>query len=131
MKRILLVIGLFIAAGAIYGWLEYNRTATDLATKQADFVLSAAQLTSAFEVDEPNANEKYLGKVIEVEGEILSRESGEHLILTLKGTEMVSLRAEMTSSLDTDFEVGKSLKLRGICTGFLLDVVLNECVIVD
>lgn len=131
MKRIIIVLGIIIAVGAAYGWYQFNRTAADTATKSPDFSLTAMELASEFTSDESSANEKYLGKVIEVEGELLSKESSDILILTLKGADMINLRAEMATNQAPDLATGAKVKVKGICTGFLLDVVLNECVTVD
>jgi len=131
MKRILLIAGLIIASGAIYGLYEFNRTAEDLSAKSPDFTLKVSELSSQFESDEATANTKYLGKLIQVEGTIVELEEGENLILTLKGTDMTNVRAELATNQKPDLTEGKIVNIKGICTGYLLDVVLTECVTIN
>ena len=131
MKKILIVAGLLVAAGIAYGLYEFNRTGKDTSKKASDFVLQAAALSAAFEMDEVKANDEYLDKVIEVEGVLLSQEVGNPTILTIKGTDMVNLRAELTTNDQVEAKAGDLVRLKGICTGLLLDVVLTECVILD
>lgn len=126
-----MIAGLLVAVGIAYGLYEFNRTGKDTAKKAADFKLTAETLSAAFEADEVRANEQYLDKVIEVEGTLLNQEDGDRPILTLKGTDMVNLRAELAADQLPQMNAGDLVKLKGICTGYLLDVVLTECVIID
>lgn len=120
-----------VALGIGYGIYEFNRTGKDTSKKAADFSLTAENLCAAFEADEMQANAQYLDKVIEVEGTLMNQENGDHLILTLKGTDLVNLRAELAVDQSPQLNSGDLVKLKGICTGSLLDVVLTECVIID
>lgn len=130
-RKIFLIAGLIIAAGAIYGLYQFNRTAEDLSSKSPDFSMSTNALSTAFENDEPASNLKYLGKLIEVEGTVDMIEDGENLILTLAGTGLTNVRAELASGQKPELTKGSTVKLKGICTGYLLDVVLTECVTIN
>lgn len=131
MKRILIIGGLLLALGLAYGLYEFNRTGKDTAKQDAAFSLSAEKLSSAFEADESAANQQYLDKVIEVDGVLMNLENGDQVVLTLKGTDMVNVRVELSADQTTDLEAGGNIKIKGICTGLLLDVVLTEGVIID
>ena len=120
-----------MALGLVYGLYEFNRTGKDTAKQDAAFSLSAEKLSSDFEADESTANQQYLDKVLEVEGVLLGQENGDQVILTLKGTDMVNIRVELSIDQTTDIEAGNNIKIKGICTGLLLDVVLTEGVIID
>ena len=67
-KPIRLIIILVVAAGAWYGYQEYNRANKDLQKVNPDFVISATCLIHEYETGDSTINKKYNGKVIEVNG---------------------------------------------------------------
>src|SRR5690606_11014005 len=93
------------------------------------------ELITAFEEDERQANDKYLGKVVEVHGtvtEVIEKQNS--FVLLLGDTTNVS-RVSCTLDGEQDsmaygLRAGDALTLRGICSGRLLDVVLVDCKIV-
>jgi hypothetical protein len=134
MKKILL-IGLVLAlVGAMVAYKMYNKPHADMAQVKAEAKLSAKSLFEAFDVDENAANEKYLGKIIEVEGEINKVDKKDGKIVSL-GLETGDMLAGLTCSLDDvdynhrqDFAIGNVVTLRCKCTGKLMDIELNRCV---
>src|SRR5690606_21581140 len=97
-----------------------------------EFLVSASELITAFEENERAANDKYLGKVVEVHGtvtEVIEKQNS--FVLLLGDTSTVS-RVSCTLEGDNDdmaygLRAGDALTLRGICSGRLLDVVLVDC----
>ena len=136
MKKIL-IIGLIIALlGAAYGWYLFNKPVADLDHLDAVYTLNADDLFRQFENDEAEANKKYLGKIIEVQGKVRDLsigDSGELNMVLASESEMFGINCGL-SKLSQDkyknYKVGDSIILKGECTGVSMDVVLTRCVIV-
>ena len=132
-KKTLIIVALLIIAAIIVisGWYVFRPSETSVEKKQADFSVEATGLVNEFNNDEQAANTKYLGNVIEVSGrldDIVTEE--ETVSLTLKTPGEISGvicsfdKAALPEKLP---EVGENVKIKGICSGYLLDVVLNKC----
>ncbi len=138
-KYILLVLLVLAIAGGIYGYLEYNRTSKDLMHVKADINVTAVDLCSQFSNDEKAASSMYIGvtpkeKVLAVKGKITSIDNENGLNSVLLGTDvdMSSVSCQMDSVYNADatqLKVGEEVVMKGICTGFLTDVILIRCVI--
>jgi hypothetical protein len=133
--KIVLFVVFFLALGGILAALYfYNLKAKDLHKVRPDFVTSSTEFQKAFEADEKAASAKYINKIVEVSGEIASARRGE------KNTMNVSLKTSSDLSsvictfpivLDTTIlKTGNQITIRGECSGFLMDVLLNNCVVV-
>jgi len=134
--KIALAVVLIIAIGGILGALYlYNLKPKDLKTVKPDFVITAVELTAAFNEDGKAATDKYVNKVIEVSGGISSVIPGEKGAVNIQlesGNNVTSVICTMQSAgSNKPFEPGKAITLRGICSGFLMDVLLNNCVAVE
>ena len=79
MKRLVLVLLLIVVvAGGWYAYKLYTGKVPSLTDVKADASINAKDLISAFEKDSAAANKAYLGKILEVTGNIKSieKESG-------------------------------------------------------
>jgi hypothetical protein len=143
-KGILLVLFLLIVVGGWFAYKEYSRTNSDLANVKADLKVTAGVLIRDYEKEDSLANEKYLGKVLEVTGtvkEVTKDESGFYTIALGEQGNPSSVRCSMDSSHRADaanVSAGSSATIRGACTGFNKDelglgsdVILNRAVIVS
>lgn len=135
-KRITLVILILGIIGAFVAYKMYNKPHVDVADSKSDIVISADKIQSDFSTNENLANSNYLEKIIEVSGEIseltLENKKG---IITLKtnddfGSVLCHLSDNSTQKMNT-LKVGKSVRLKGICTGYLMDVILVKCEIIN
>lgn len=107
----------------------YNKPRRDMAQEDAAFTLSASELSAAFFADEKAANEKYLGKILEVQGrvsELIEEENSFGLLLDGGEDGMVYCAFH---NQPVGISVDQSVVVKGICSGYLMDVVLNDCVI--
>lgn len=140
MKRnvvFLFIIGL-LALAVWQGYRYFYRAPKDLSTVKAAATLSSTQLIQAFESDSVQANAAYLGKIIAVEGNIKSIDEEEGVTIVLGDpSSMSSVRCSMDTSRRTEWgplEKGRSVIIKGNCTGFTSDellgsdVILNRCV---
>ena len=133
-----IIIAVFLIAAAtlaVYGYKEYNRKQKDTAGMQSSFNISTVSLIQDFEADENTANKKYLDKVITVEGTVAKMEvSDSTQVVSLKGNSpMAFVNCQFESRYKaaiSQLKVGGTVKVKGICTGMLMDVVLNRCVLI-
>jgi len=103
---------------------------------KADYTLQSERLVAEFEKNEAKANQKYMDKVVEVQG-IIAEISADQKGATVVALRNVDAFSGVLCTLNEDagkamqsYTVGKPIKIRGVCTGMLMDVVLNKCVIV-
>lgn len=134
--KITLFVVLFLALGGILAALYmYNLKHKDLQKVKPDFVTTAFALQKEFEIDEIAATTKYINKVLEINGKIESVKAGEGNIIsiTLKtGSDFSFVICSFPSTINIEnFVAGNQITLRGECSGFLLDVLLNNCVVIE
>jgi putative nucleic acid binding protein len=143
-KIVLFFIVLAVGAAGWYGYKEYFRTNKDLANVKPDIKISAADLIKEYEKNDSVANTKFLGQVIETNGNVKAVEkddSGYYTIVLADTGSMSSVRCSIDTTHQDDaarLAVGSSAMVRGSCTGFNKDemglgsdVILNRCVIVQ
>jgi len=135
MKKLIITIVLVVVIAAIGGYLYVFRDAdTDVGRKVADYELTAKELVEHFELNEDSANTMLLGKIISVEGVVESKTEKDGVVtIYLKADEDISgVLCHFNSEIDDLAKVyeGENLKVKGICSGYLLDVVLNQCSLV-
>ncbi len=136
MKKIAIITGIAIVLAAAFGLYQYQKPRASFGDAHPHFVLSPDQLVSAFQEDEETANGLYLDRILETSGmvaEIKGDDSGSVSIL-LETADMMSFILCTMDMRDWDeggVLAGDSITVRGKCTGWLMDVVLTGCVIVE
>jgi len=125
----------FIALAAILAALYfYNLKATDMSKAKPDFILTASALQKAFETDETKASGNYINKIVEVTGKIASVKPGENNVVSISMVTESDLSSVIctfpTITNPSLFRVGDEITLRGECSGFLMDVLLNNCALI-
>lgn len=138
---VIIIITIITTASGWYAYREYNRVNDDLTFVKASAEVSAKDILKSFEVNEKDANTKYLGKIITVAGqvkEIHKDEDGHPTIILGEKGSMASVRCSMDSLYQQQaatLSAGSLVIMKGACTGFnadeLLgsDVILNRCVV--
>jgi uncharacterized protein YxeA len=134
LKILLGVVLLFILAGIGNGLYLFTKQHKNLGKAKPDYVITAVDLQKAFEDNEATATTKYVTRILEIEGEVESVKQGEKNILsvTLKsGSDMSSVICTFEATTDpAKFTAGSHVTVRGECSGFLMDVLMNNCVLV-
>ena len=130
--KIALFVVLFIAvAGILAALIMYNKKHPDTAKAKPDFVVTATALQKEFEDNEKTASARYINKILEVNGTIASVTLADsaHLNISLKtGSDMSLVICTFPSNgHQANFVTGNEITLRGECSGFLMDVLLNNC----
>jgi len=134
MKKVLLILLALGIIGAGVGYYLYNKPTKSVADEKTDFTLKSAELISAFENDEKAANQKYLGKVIEITGNVSEKMKDKDgtIVITLAGEEISGVRCEMFKDQGDNvkgIKEGDECVIKGHCKGVLMDVVMGDCVI--
>jgi len=142
MKRflVLLLVIILLAAGW-YGYKLYTGKVPSLTEVKADATISATDLIAAFEKDSASANKQYLGKILEVNGNIKSveKESSTVSLGNIEGNSSVrcSLDSAFVKEINS-LNPGSAITIKGNCTGYMpdetglglgSDVILNRCVL--
>lgn len=141
MKRLMIFLLLIVVlAGAWYGYKKYTAEVPSLTDLKTDASVSATDLIDAFEKDSASANKQYLGKILEVSGNVKSIDQGEAIVVLGKNEGSSSVRCSIDSNFVKDIStlnIGSITVIKGHCTGFNpdetgmglgSDVILNRCV---
>ena len=136
-KNLFIIIPVILLTGALYIFKEYVRAPADLSGINPIEKLEAAQLLNAFEEDETIGNEKYSGKVVEVSGVISSIHNEADTLVRVvleTGNPIHQINCTLASTENPkskDYKSNQVIIIKGICAGYLMDVELNRCVIVN
>jgi hypothetical protein len=121
---------LCLAGWGIYKVLKPHRNA---ASEQTEATISASELYGEFQKGENLANQKWVGKVIEVTGRIASvTDAGNYVSVNLLATAEGNINCSvLKKDLNPGDKLlkGDSIDIKGKCTGFLMDVNLVDCII--
>jgi len=121
-----------IVAG--YAYNEYNRGLPDTNSLKPDFKINAAELIRQFESDEQKATRHYSDKTISVEGLIDNVQATDTsaIVFLNDGRSVASVMCSFAKESDEEvknFSKGDHVNIKGICSGYLMDVVMVRCVV--
>jgi hypothetical protein len=131
---IVLLIFLIVTL-CVYG-IFFRSSSTDRFIATADFAMTAGELAASFDRNEAQSDRLYLYKVLSVTGQvqkIQKDESGAWSVTlgpSLPGATVVE--CQLDSQFNAQYsalQTGDSLRLLGICTGRLKDVILVQSII--
>lgn len=134
---IIALVVLFLIAALVSGLYFKYMPDKNLNKVKADFVLPANKLFNEFDSNEEQANKKYMDRIIEVSGNIaeINEDQKGAKVITLKNKDdfsgvLCTLKENETATL-SNYKINQPIKIRGVCTGMLMDVVLNKCVVIE
>jgi hypothetical protein len=132
--KIALAVVFLIAVGGILAALYlYNLKTKDLQKVKPDFVMTSSVLQKAFEDDEKGSSEMYINKIVEISGEIIAITGGERSSWNISlqtGSDFSKVTCTFLFVKDPGvFILGEQITVKGVCSGVLSDVLLNNCVI--
>ena len=132
-KFIYLFVLLAIIAGGIYYYsFVYSKTHHRNAQAESSLIISSDALTNEYQTNEQAANAKFLNKAVEVTGSILSiskNQAGQTTILMGKADAFSNVSITLSNTEPITYKAGDIITVKGVCTGNLSDVVINEGVI--
>lgn len=132
MKKILLVI-LGLVVVVVGAWLYLNRNVASLQNQKPDVEVSAQKLLEDYAADEKTANETYLGKVVQVSGKVttITEEEGKKKVNLDTGNPISAIICEVENGKDIgSVKAGDEVKMKGLCSGYLSDVILVQANVV-
>lgn len=139
MKKLILILLFAFALMAVFFLLTRGKGGAGLnpgktSEQKTEANVGAGELFTAFAEDEAGANERYLNKVIAVTGVVATVATNDRrgASVTLKSDE--DPKAGIKCKLDlrqvgnkSDFKIGETVTLKGVCTGLVRDVELVDC----
>jgi hypothetical protein len=125
---------ILFASGGIYAMREYGRRPMGTEKLKPAFHLQASKLVSQFEQEESTATSKYADKVISIYGPVVSINiTDSSAAVFVGGQNGVS---SVMCQFDRDhlkgihkLKPGYLVTIKGICAGYLMDVVMVRCVL--
>lgn len=133
-KRTLRIIGIVILVGILTGGIiayrMWNKDFED-ALDQEGIKVTAEALYKAFETNETQANQTYVGKVVEVSGTVseVQSDSIQRVVLTfpdaMMGGIIVNIDKRHPEGIK-ELKAGDQATLKGFCSGFLMDVQIKD-----
>lgn len=133
LLKALLVLLIIIVIGVI---IFFNLPKSNIKSQNAAFSMNTAAIFQAFKKNETKANQKYLGKVLELEGKIIDKtiDRRESAVIRLsqgkRSQVMITLAGNQTENL-AKYSVGDAIKVKAKCNGFIQEVVFDKGIIVE
>lgn len=134
VKIVGIAILLIFPIAVLIGYVMYNKPHTDVAKTQASVVTTAVSILNDFETNEPAANSKYLEQIVKVSGVVsdVTENKGKGIVVLKSDMAMGTVMCYLSDTENINgLKPGVSISIKGICTGYLMDVVLVKCVITD
>lgn len=133
--KISLGVVMFITlAGILAALYMYNLKHTDMAKARPDFIITATAFQKEFEDNEAAASAKYINKIVEITGTIASVKPADNNVINISlvtGSDLSSVICTFPAIADPSLvKAGDVITLRGECSGFLMDVLLNNCTVI-
>jgi len=128
IRVIIILIVVFSLMGSAYAWFFiWNKSKQDV-KDAASIPVSATAIFNEYSTNEKSANTKYIDKIVEVTGEVtnVSKNAEGKTVLLLK-TDDLMFGVNCTMEEDAPVQAGEQVSIKGICTGYLTDVVLIRC----
>jgi len=132
-KKYFFGIGILLICLAGWGLYIVYKPHRNVEGEDAVATLTATSLYNDFSTNETHANQKWVGKILEVKGVLSSvTEAGNYVSLNLAatadgGVNCSVLKKDMPES--NKISKGDSIIVKGKCTGFLMDVNMVDCIV--
>jgi len=134
--KIILGVLIFAILGLVVSLYYYNKPHVNVEKSDAVYRLTSQNLIKEYQENEKNTNEKYTEQVIQIEGDVYE-------ISTLRGNSVVTLNDRGSESSIIchmqaednkkvlSLKKGARVTIKGVCTGYLLDVIMVRCILVE
>lgn len=131
MKKYWVIGGiLFFAIAGVLGYSLINKPHRSVAD-EIGIEVSSSDLFLQFETNEETGNTKFLDKAILVRGEvaeIVTNQEGKTVVILATDNPLFGVSCTMEGPSD-GVQIGSSVTIKGICVGYLSDVVINRAII--
>ena len=131
LKKLLTAVGIGILIGVGIGIYLWNKPKTNYANETADIVISADSIFNSYSKNEQEANKLYLNKVIQVNGtvsQVSENGNNEKNIILQTADPMFGVSCTMlkTDAHAAELKAGDKTSIKGLCTGYITDVVITN-----
>jgi len=114
----------------------YNKPFLNVSKSKPDIILNSQVLLNDYQEDETLANKKYADKLIQITGEIVKIAINKGvIIISLKdfnGQSTIICHMLAKDNLKAlKLQIGNEVIIKGICTGYLLDLIMVKCVLIN
>lgn len=126
-----MVFIVLVIAGIGYGLYVWNKPHRDVKDEKG-IMVTAAAIFDSFTVNETRANTLYLNKAIQVTGEVTDvkkNQDGQTVVYLKTSDPLFGVNCTFKEDPGS-LEKGKTISFKGICTGYLSDVIINQGIIV-
>jgi len=136
MKKLIkgAIIVLILVITCIWYFIFYHPSCykRDVA-KENSVIVNAVNMVKQYKENEDSANLKYLNKVVEIKGIISSVDKNQkgEVTLILKGPDEFSNVFLTLQNNKNRVNPGESVVLKGICTGYLMDVIVIDAIVIS
>ncbi len=123
---------LIVIACAVYGLYVWNKPQRDV-RKEKGIKMTATAIFDSFTSNENNANASFLNKAIQVTGvvsEVKKNQAGQTVLILLSNDPVFGVNCTFKED-PGQINKGSTIMFKGICTGYLSDVIINEGVLID
>jgi len=130
-KIILTIILMLVFAAVGYGLYVWYKPQRDVKDEKA-IVVTASTIYDSYSADEKKANELYLNKAIQVSGKVskvLKNQNGNTVVYLETSDPVFGVNCTFKED-PGPIETGTTIAFKGICTGYLSDVIINQGIIV-
>lgn len=117
----------------VLGYLTYRVVLFNKSVKntESEFTISATQLLTEFEQNEKQSDKKYTNKIITIYGNVKNishLNNRRTIILSSNNNSSIICDLDDKETIDTNtIKVNQQLYIKGICKGYLKDVILLNC----
>lgn len=132
-KFIFIATGIVLFGLVAWGYYSYQKPHKDASGIAPSANVTAEELYKAYALNEDEANKKFLGKVISIQGiiNVIQHDSGSvNILLNAGNNSPGSVNCSFPNlKLLKTLQANDHITIKGRCTGFLLDVNVVDCVI--
>ena len=133
-RLLVFLVMILCASGGIYGYRQYNRRASDTHRLKPAFFINAREFIRNFQYNEAKAGALYADKTISVNGvvRIVRDVDTAATVILNDGSSISSVLCQFEKENVwevRDLKEGDKITIKGICTGYLMDVVMIRCVV--
>lgn len=121
-----------LIGGGAFAWYVWNKPARDVLDEKG-IEITASALFDAYTKNENEANIKYLNKAIEVTGVVVEaneNQAGQSVVMLQSSDPVFGINCTFKED-PGPLKKGATITFKGICTGFLSDVIINQGILVQ
>lgn len=130
-KFLVVIIVIILAGGLSYAFYIWNKPPRDVGKEKA-IKITAVAIFDSFNTNEQAANLRFLNKAVEVSGKITDvkkNQAGQTVVYLQSSDPVFGINCTFKQN-PGEITKGSTITFKGICTGYLSDVILNEGILV-